>query len=177
MSSAQNGERPRNCSGGHHRRCDGGGGRDLRADPQRTGKEAHTQDSCEAASLDLRDGSSPRSGDHSRENLTPLFLEGRKLALTIYLPFGSEVGKYDVQVRRAGEVLITAQGEAKINSGSMELRVQFDLSKGPSGAYAVAVPLAASSCVENQVTIAVVIASRSVILADRHVARFPQTFI
>jgi hypothetical protein len=111
------------------------------------------EDNYEAARLDLRDRSSQRSATAEPGNTALLALPRKKLNLTILLPFGSEPGKYEVQMRKAGKELVTVGGNADVNQGNTELRIKIDLSKYAAGIYAVAIRQPSSTWVENPVTL------------------------
>ena len=77
-----------------------------------------SHDQYESARLNLRDRSSQRSTVAQSSSPAPLFLPRKKLNLTMILPFGSEPGKYDVQMRRTDQGLATVQGNAVVNEGT-----------------------------------------------------------
>ena len=66
---------------------------------------------------------------------------GRMAPLLIYLPFGSESGTYNVEVRRdgGGNVVSTYTGSAAIRDGLTVLQVSADLSQLPAGTYVFSV--------------------------------------
>lgn len=87
------------------------------------------------ATLDLR-SHEPLRGPQRGNPAPPLVLPRRRLALTIDLPVGSEVGKYYMQVvQGASKTVGTASGVAELVDGVTVLKVRVDLreaSVGPS---------------------------------------------
>ncbi len=89
----------------------------------------------EEAVLDLR-GKSVTRGEVPPPDERPLVLPGHRLALTVYLPFGSEEGKYDLQISKKSEKPILAtEGFAQIRNGVTRLQVRLDLTTVSSGTY------------------------------------------
>ena len=109
------------------------------------------QDSYIPATLDLRGSSSPRSANASPTGRPTPSLPRQKLDLTINLPFGSEAGAYEVQLRQNGRALLTAKGVANLNRGTAELHATIDLSKYMPGIYILAIRQPPSSWVENPI--------------------------
>ncbi|MGH9328657.1 MAG: hypothetical protein ACRD2B_18470, partial [Terriglobia bacterium] len=63
-----------------------------------------------------------------------------KLALTIFLPLGSEPGKYEIEIlRRKGTPLLGLGGIARIENGNTVLSTRADLNKLASGNYLIAI--------------------------------------
>ncbi len=122
---------------------------------KRGGEQASLEghDSYIVATLDLRDSSSQRSADASPTAHPTPTLPREKLDLTIDLPFGSEPGIYEIQLRQTGQSLITAEAAAELNRGTAELHVRVDFSKRAPGVYALAIRQPGSSWVENVVTL------------------------
>lgn len=89
------------------------------------------------AILDLRDRSATRGTETTAHPQAPLSLPRKPLDLTIYLPFGSEAGKYEVRLRQDTQTLVTAQGDAQITNGKTELHVRVDLSNYSLGDYLI----------------------------------------
>ena len=110
-------------------------------------------DQYESARLDLRDRSSQRTTAAQSSSPAPLFLPRKKLNLTIILPFGSEPGNYEVQIRKSGQELATVEGTAVVIQGNTELPVKLDLSKYAYGVYGVAIRQPSSTWAENPVTL------------------------
>ncbi len=90
-----------------------------------------------AATLDLSDRSTTRGTKTTAHTPAPLSLPHQALDLTIYLPFGSEAGKYEVRLQHGTRALMTAQGIAQIANGRTDLHVKLDLSKYSSGNYLI----------------------------------------
>jgi hypothetical protein len=106
-----------------------------------------------AATLDLKDRSPQRGVGAQPKTFPLLFLPRKKLDLTIYLPFGSEPGKYEVQLRRAGQQLVNVVGIAEIHNGTTELPLKVDLSKLTFGDYTIAIRQDGANWVENSITL------------------------
>jgi hypothetical protein len=107
----------------------------------------------EAAALDLKDSSPLRGPEVGPGNPVSRFLPNKKLDLAIYLPFGSEPGKYEIQLRKAGQALVTVEANAVLKQGSTDLHVKIDLSKYPPGGYVVALRQPPRSWRENPVSL------------------------
>ncbi|MGH9398356.1 MAG: hypothetical protein ACRD18_16095 [Terriglobia bacterium] len=91
--------------------------------------------------LDLRGWSAVRS-DEEAPNAGQKRLELRrgKLALAIYLPMGSEPGKYDIEIlRNKAAPLLKLDGTARIENGNTILSTRADLSKLASGNYLIGI--------------------------------------
>jgi len=85
--------------------------------------------------LDFRKISVTRGASGETRYETPKMIRGL-LDLTILLPFGSEAGKYDVQIQReVDKPLVTASGKAVIVDGATMLRVRLDTSNLVPGRY------------------------------------------
>ena len=85
--------------------------------------------------VDLEGRAVTRSQKGSEET-KPLVLEREPEELTIRLPFGSVEGSYEVQiVRSAGNPLLSAAGQAKMENGTTALTARMDLSKLEPGSY------------------------------------------
>ena len=87
---------------------------------------------------DLRD----RSPMRGAEGKTPAPLEFNRgpIALTLYLPTGSEPGQYDVEVaEQLDQPLATARGSATLQNGITVLDIKLDLSNLHPGLYWLAV--------------------------------------
>ncbi|MGI9074126.1 MAG: hypothetical protein ACR2JB_23070 [Bryobacteraceae bacterium] len=107
----------------------------------------------EAAILDLRGRSAQRGAQETASNAAPLSLPNRPLDLTIYLPLGSEPGKYEIRLSKAGRTLVTIPGNAHVNQGNTVLRIKIDLSKYTAGDYSVGVRQPSWNWVEYPVTL------------------------
>lgn len=91
----------------------------------------------EQALLDLRSKSATR-GEAPPSDQRPLVLQRNRLALTVYLPFGSEEGKYDLQIsKKSGNPLLATEGFSQIQNGVTKLQVRLDLTTIASGAYSL----------------------------------------
>jgi hypothetical protein len=87
---------------------------------------------------DLRDQAPVRGA----EGKTPAPLEFTRgpIALTLYLPTGSEPGQYEVEVaERLDQALATASGSATLQNGIAVLEVKLDLANLHPGLYYLAV--------------------------------------
>jgi hypothetical protein len=93
----------------------------------------------ETATVDLRNASSKRGTEGQLPNSPQLFLPRKRLALTIYLPFGSEPGNYDVRLLRLGQPVIIARADAKLEQGITALRTRMDLSPLVPGEFMIGV--------------------------------------
>jgi hypothetical protein len=122
---------------------------EVRDGSEQASVESH--DSYVAATLDLRDSSSQRGADTSPTAHPIPSLHRQKLDLTIDLPFGSEPGKYEIQLRQGGQALFTAEATAVWNRGNAELHVKLDLSKVAPGEYILAIRQPLLSWVENPI--------------------------
>lgn len=96
-----------------------------------------------AAVLNLESQSATRSGssDARQPGDEIQRLPRARLALSIYLPRGSEPGRYEVQLLgadRSGEPLLTMTGEASVVKGLTRLDVEPDFSRLSPGRYTLA---------------------------------------
>jgi hypothetical protein len=92
----------------------------------------------ESVSLDLRDFQTTRSAPPTSGNQPSAIprVPRRRLALTVYLPIGSLVGQYEVQIENIGQAsLATGLGNAVIENGITTLRVNLDTTSIPEGEY------------------------------------------
>lgn len=91
--------------------------------------------------LDLRNWSAVRSdGGTSNASATPLSLQRANALLVVYLPLGSQPGKYEVQiVTGKNRRLLDVSGVARIENGNTVLRVRINLSKLIPGQYSLGV--------------------------------------
>jgi hypothetical protein len=113
----------------------------------------HGEETYEAAALDLKESSPLRGPEVGPGNPVSRFLPNKKLDLAIYLPFGSEPGKYEIQLRKAGQALVTVEANAVLKQGRTDLHVKIDLSKYPPGGYLVALRQPPWSWRENPATL------------------------
>jgi len=87
----------------------------------------------QTAVLDLRNRSIPR-GTEPNPAEPPLKVSRTATHWEIYLPLGSDEGRYDVRiVTDSGESLMAASGIAKLNSRGITLQVAVTLSSARSG--------------------------------------------
>jgi hypothetical protein len=92
----------------------------------------------ETALLDLRNASATRTVEPSisRSNVQPIEIPRGPLALTVQLPIGSDVGAYEVQIRKPNQpALRAAKGKATIENGITKLPVSLDTSSIQPGEY------------------------------------------
>jgi hypothetical protein len=89
----------------------------------------------QAYRVDLRNraalrGQTPTPGEH------PIELPRRPLALSIYLPLGSEAGGYEFQIaRERGKPSLSADGAAALHEGIATLNVNVNIESLPAGSY------------------------------------------
>ena len=92
----------------------------------------------ESASLDLKDRSVTRSVEKQASKAQPLILPAKRLDLSIFLPVGSEPGRYDVQLlKKIDEPLLSVSGEATVQNGTTILRARLDLTGQTTGSFLV----------------------------------------
>jgi len=85
--------------------------------------------------LDVRDQSVARGETPKPEKKYPTIPRGL-LNLSIYLPFGSEPGKYQLTIYKdPAKPLLTATGIARIRQGVTIVQIKLDTSQMPPGAY------------------------------------------
>jgi len=85
--------------------------------------------------LDVRDQSVARGESPKPERKYPTIPRGL-LSLSIYLPFGSEPGKYHLMIYQdPGKPLASTTGTARIRQGITIVRINVDTSKLSPGAY------------------------------------------
>jgi hypothetical protein len=86
--------------------------------------------------LDLRLSGIPRGeAPEAKDRQIPRLPRG-KLALSIYLPTGSEDGIYDIALANAaGQSLVTGSGEAMLQNYIEVLPLSLDLTRFPAGRY------------------------------------------
>jgi hypothetical protein len=108
----------------------------------------------ESASLDLKDRSVSRSVEKQAPKTQPLVLPARRLDLSIFLPIGSEAGRYDVQLlKKIDEPILSATGDARIEQGVTVLRARIDLSGQAAGNYLIGLRQSPSEWTYYPVTI------------------------
>ena len=85
--------------------------------------------------MDLRNKAALRGAD-STPGQAAAVLPQQPLALSIYLPTGSEPGNYEVQVTQGpGEALLTADGKATLRDHITVLDVKLDAERLQPGPY------------------------------------------
>jgi hypothetical protein len=103
------------------------------------GPHRDTNVTYQANLLDLREKAALR-GAESNPSGAPIELPRGALALSIYLPTGSEPGKYQVEmVEQPGKPLIGAEGTAKLRDHITVLEVKVDLQRLHPGLYLVGI--------------------------------------
>jgi hypothetical protein len=92
----------------------------------------------ESASLDLKNRSVTRSVEKQAPKTQPLILPAKRLDLSIFLPIGSEPGRYDVQLlKKIDEPLLSVSGEATVQNGTTVLRARLNLTRQATGSFLV----------------------------------------
>ena len=90
----------------------------------------------EIAVLDLRNQSPVRGDQPPTPGADAASLPARRLALSVYLPIGSEVGEYEMQILRETETpLVSQEGTAKLENENVVVHVRADLTRLASGRY------------------------------------------
>ena len=90
----------------------------------------------QSASLDLKDRSVARSVEGQATKTQPLVLPAKRLDLTIFLPIGSEPGRYELQfLKKIDEPLLNASAEARVEGGTTILRAKLDLAGRAAGSF------------------------------------------
>jgi len=89
--------------------------------------------------VDLEGRSETRS-EEGKQETKPIVLDREPEELIIRLPFASQAGTYEVQlVTTANQPLVSATGEATIQSGTTSLTAKVDLSKFEPGDYSIGI--------------------------------------
>ena len=89
--------------------------------------------------LDLRNRSVLR-GAEPNPNLTPVELPRAALALSIYLPTGSEPGRFEIGIaEQSKKLLLTTEGVAVFRDHTAVLEIKLDLTGVAAGQYLMAV--------------------------------------
>ncbi len=100
------------------------------------------QPEAREVALDLRNRSYTRGEGTPRTTGTvknALSLPRERLRLKIYLPLGSEAGKYEVQLRKGSTPIVFISGQAQIRAGITTFEFPADLSSLTPGNYFLAV--------------------------------------
>ena len=95
-----------------------------------------------SARLDLKDRSVVRGNDNVLQppKLDSLHLPRKPILLTMVLPFASEPGNYEVRILREIEKpILTASGQARLESGNTLLNVRLNLANLSKGQYLVGI--------------------------------------
>lgn len=104
-------------------------------------ENVQTQGAIQKAVLDLRAWSAVRS-DEATPSPSGKLLELHRglLALTIYLPMGSQPGNYEIEILRSqGKPLLRLEGTARIVGGNTVLSTRVDLSKLQPSQYSLGI--------------------------------------
>lgn len=107
----------------------------------------------EVASLDLRSTSSVRGVEGSEASAVPLSLPRKRLDLTIYLPFGSEPGTYEIRLVRSDTVAVTVPAASAFDQGIVALRSRVDTSGFLPGEYALGVRKGTRDWIDYRITL------------------------
>lgn len=91
--------------------------------------------------LDLRNWSAVRSDQAAGpKGQKPLELQRARASLVIYLPMGSQPGKYEARITsKSNQLALNVSGVARIENGNTVLRVRTDLSKLIPGQYSLGI--------------------------------------
>lgn len=91
--------------------------------------------------VDLRNWSGERTAGGSKSSHTmSAELHRWRTSLVVYLPLGSEPGKYEMEIlRKNSKAELTMTGVARIENENTVLRIQVDLSKLAPGQYSLGV--------------------------------------
>jgi hypothetical protein len=99
-----------------------------------------TPESLQVAQLNLQNRPITRGVNSGATNDATLKLPQGRLKVTVLLPFGSEDGRYDVQIlKEVDSPLVTASGTASIESGATRLAVQLDVHAIAPGKYLIGI--------------------------------------
>lgn len=102
---------------------------------------AQTASAIQNAVLDLRGWSAVRSDEAAPgPGGKQLEIQRGLLTLTIYLPMGSQPGKYEIEILRSrGKSILNLDGTARIDNGNTVLSTRADLSKLQPGQYSLGI--------------------------------------
>lgn len=91
--------------------------------------------------LDIRNWSAVRSDQAAGpKGQKPLELQRAIASLVVYLPMGSQPGKYEVRIAsKSNQPRLNVSGVARIKNGNTVLRVRIDLSKLGPGQYSLGI--------------------------------------
>ena len=91
--------------------------------------------------LDLRNRSYTRgeTPPQVETEKNALRLPRERLRLKVYLPLGSEAGKYEVQIRKGSESILKLTGTAHVQNGITVFTIEADLSSFVPGNYLLAI--------------------------------------
>jgi hypothetical protein len=88
---------------------------------------------AQTAVLDLRNRSVPR-GTEPNPIEPPLIVSRAAAHWNIFLPFGSDAGKYDIRLLGgSGELLVSTKADAKLTDGVTEIQIAVDLASRSPG--------------------------------------------
>lgn len=94
----------------------------------------------ELAVVDLRNRSPVRGEQPGPTETLVASLPTRPLELSVYLPIGSEEGRYQIQIVREAETpLVTVSGSATLENRNVVLRLRTDLAGFAPGRYLLAI--------------------------------------
>ena len=124
------------------------------APPAQIQRQPSATPAVETARLDLSDQTGLRTDDRGRKTEVPHQLPGRRLSLSVTLPFASPPGPYQFGLFRLDQTaLATTAGNAEVSQGATILSVQVDLSAYPPGQYLVGVKRASGDWSLHELTI------------------------
>ena len=91
----------------------------------------------ETATMDLRRYSAfRREGENPSDGKAPVTLNRGHLTVTVLLPTGADTGRYEYKVLNDGlQMVLSGEGDAKLENHSATLAAQLDTGKLPSGTY------------------------------------------
>jgi hypothetical protein len=69
------------------------------------------------------------------EESPPLVLQRKPLELTVNLPVGSKAGRYDLELKKGDNILLSTSSDAEIRNGNTSFTARVDLSKFDPGNY------------------------------------------
>ena len=79
-----------------------------------------------------------RSVEGQATKTQPLVLPAKRLDLTIFLPIGSEPGRYEVQfLKKIDEPLLKASADARVEGGTTILRAKLNLVGEAAGSFLI----------------------------------------
>ena len=92
------------------------------------------------AQIDLQNSSIPRGAPSESQQNQVISIPRGRLNLTVLLPFGSDAGKYEIEIfKEVGKPLISSSGQAVIGNGVTKLIVSVETSSLAPGSYLLGV--------------------------------------